>query len=60
MEIKVPNTKMIKTANPNFFDLMTSLPTCSPIGVIAISEPNVNNPIPKTKKIEHKKNLMTS
>ncbi len=48
--ISTPITKLTNIKIKTFLDLIRPEPICSPIGVIAKSEPKLNSPIPKIKK----------
>ena len=48
--IKTPITKQTSNASQIFLVLISDDPICSPIGLIAISAPKLNKPIPTIKK----------
>ena len=58
--INKPNIKQTETNKIIFLDLVNPEPTCSPIGVIAISAPKLNKPIPKIKRTADTANTIIS
>lgn len=55
--IKTPTKKNTGIMSHNFLVLTTPVPTYSPIGVIAVSAPSVNSPIPTTTNKTHTINV---
>ena len=58
--ISTPITKQTDSRSRRFFDFVNPEPTCSPIGVIEISAPKLNKPIPKIRNREETKNIINS
>jgi len=52
--MKVPTRKLIRRMNHKLLVRVTAEPMCSPIGVIAMSAPSVNSPMPTVSRIEPK------